>query len=272
MIALVLGLDIITPESVFGYESDPAPMFPLESNYATERVVIPDTSQFLQATPNVPPSQGPLVAFPKYNNYLQDRSKFDARSKMLLPLKLLGIRPLDLGELTTKHSLSESKAVLSYVQYRQAGLLFPTLYDDSVVRRWGVDVTIGSPLISVSVLVPELVESQRPKPLEPPKLVFETLQGDEADKMRLLKKTLTEPEVRISENDAQYYRVEGHRMKRDQSSTKKLLYKSLVGEPLTLPVRLQIWMDSNLTIFNERSNPQCVHWSTARGYVKLVFF
>lgn len=264
MIVLVLGLDIITPESVFGYESDPTSMFTLESNYATERVVIPDTSQFLQPIPNVPPSQGPLVAFPKYNNYLQDRCKFDVHSKMLLPLKLLGIRPLELGELTTKHSLSESKAVLSYVQYRQAGLLFPSRYDDSVVRRWGVDVTIGSPLISVSVLVPELVDSQKPKTADP-KLVFETVQDAEVDKMQLLKKTLTEPEVQINENDAQYYRLEGHRMKRDQSSTKKLLYKSLVGEPLTLPVRLQIWMDSNLTIFNERSNPQCVHWSTARG-------
>lgn len=260
----VLGLDIITPESVFGYETDSSPIFSLDSNYATEKVVIPDTSQFLQNAVNVPLSQGPLVAFPKYNNYLQDKAKFDTYSKMLFPLKLLGIKPLEYGELTTKHSLSESKAVLSYVQYKQAGLLFPTLYDDSVVRRWGVDVTIGSPLISVSVLVPEMIESQRTKNFEP-KLVFETVQEDEVDKLQLLKKALTEPEGKIHENDAQYYRVEGHRMKRDQSSTKKLLYKSLVGEPLTLPIRLQIWMDSNATIFNERSNPQCVHWSTVRG-------
>lgn len=259
-----MGLDIITPESIFGYETDSTPFLPNNVNYVTERVVIPDTSQFLQNGPNTPQSQGPIVSFPKYNNYIQDHSKFDIDSKIFVPLKLLGIQQLEAGELTTKHSLSESKAVLSYAQYKQAGLLFPAKYDDSVVRRWGIDITVGSPLISVSVLVPEFVEPIKKQRVEP-KVVFEDFKAKDDESIKQLKKLLTDPEVKLHENDAQYYKLEPHRMKRDQSSTKKLLYKSLAGIPLSLPIRLQIWLDSNATIFNERSNPQCVHWSTVRG-------
>lgn len=253
-------MDIITPESLFGYETDSTPFLPGESEHVTERVVIPDTSQFLQ---NSAQSQGPTVSFPKYNNYIQDNSKFDIHSKIFVPLKLLGIQPIEMDELTTKHSLSESKAVLSYAQYKQAGLLFPDLYDDSVVRRWGIDIVVGSPLISISVLVPEYVEPV--KKHDNPKVIFEDYKPKNDENFKQFKKTLAETDIKIYENEAQYYRLESHRMKRDQSSTKKLLYKSLSGVQLSLPIRLQIWLNSNSTIFNERSNPQCVHWSTARG-------
>ncbi|KAK4875010.1 hypothetical protein RN001_011432 [Aquatica leii] len=246
---IILGLDIVTPESLFGYETDSSA--PISS--VTERVVIPDTSQFLQ---NVQ-AHGPAVSFPKYNNYIQDNMKFDLYSKIFVPLKLLGIQPLEAGELTFKHSLSESKAVLSYVEYKQAGLLFPNFYDDSVVRRWGIDVVVGSPLISISILVPEYV---LPTKKSEAKVAFEDYKVKEDEIAKQLKKSLAKPE-----NDAQYYKVEGHRMKRDQSSTKKLLYKNLAGVSLSVPIRLQIWLDSNVTIFNERSNPQCVYWSTVRG-------
>lgn len=50
---------------------------------------------------------------------------------------------------------------------------------------------------------------------------------------------------------------------------KKLIYKSLNGVRLKKPIRLQIWLDINRETFGSRTNPQCVHWSTLRGYVKI---
>lgn len=59
------------------------------------------------------------------------------------------------GELTTKHSLQSSgRAVLSYAQYRMAGFLLPERYDETVSRRWGVALHVGSPVISLAILVP----------------------------------------------------------------------------------------------------------------------
>lgn len=259
---IVLGLDIVTPESLFGYEPESS-LPPGEQPYTTEKVIIPDTSQFLENSIVTSQSPGPLVSFPKYNNYLQDKSKFDKHSKIFVPLKLLGIKPLESGELITKHSLPDNRAVISYAQYRQAGMLFPNVYDDSVIRRWGVDVIIGSPLISVSILVPEFVEAVSKQ--KQPKVHFDDIYTDEFEKEKSLKKAIIEPEVKIHENDAQYYRIEDNHRKRRNSATKRLLYKSLSMASLKLPIKLQIWLDSNLTIFNERSNPQCVHWSTVRG-------
>lgn len=262
----MLGLDIITPESLFGYEPEPSPPFPGEQTYTTEKVILPDTSQFLENVVTTAYNPGPLVLFPKYNNYLQDKSKFDKHSKILVPLRLLGIKPVD-GEFIIKHSLPDNRAVISYAQYKQAGILLPKVYDDSVIRRWGVDVTIGSPLISISILVPEYVEAVSRN--NHPKVQFEDVKFEDFDpdeREKQLKKALTESEVKLHENDAQYYKFDGHRIRRDKSLTKKLLYKSLSETSLKLPVRLQIWLDPNITAFNERSNPQCVHWSTVRGY------
>jgi cadherin EGF LAG seven-pass G-type receptor 1 len=59
------------------------------------------------------------------------------------------------GELTTKHSLQGSgRAVISYAQYRAAGSLLPARYDETVSRRWGVELHVGSPIISLAILVP----------------------------------------------------------------------------------------------------------------------
>lgn len=66
--------------------------------------------------------------------------------------------------------------------------------------RWGVEVAVGSPVITVSVLVPS--------------------------------------------NDG---------------------YVSLTGIPLQSPVQISLWLSEKDDI-KIRTNPQCVHWSTARGY------
>lgn len=256
----MLGLDIVTPESLYGYEPEIGlPMLASGQSYTTESVILPDTSQFLQEN-KISQVQGPLVGFPKYNNYLLDQSKFDQNSRIFIPLSLLGIKPLEHGEIITKHSLPGDGAIVSYIQYKQAGNLLPKKYDESVVRRWGVDITIGSPLMSIGVLVPEYVdaiESTTQNDLSNIKLPDITIPDD-----KWTKKIFVEPEVKVHENDAHYLRS---RMRRDRDIRKKLLYRSLSGIPLKSPIRLQIWLNSNDTVFNERSNPQCVHWSTTRG-------
>ncbi|XP_050305133.1 protocadherin-like wing polarity protein stan isoform X2 [Anthonomus grandis grandis] len=257
---MVLGLDIVTPESLYGYEPEMGlPSLPNGQSYTTESIILPDTSQFLQEN-KISQVQGPLVGFPKYNNYLLDKSKFDKNSRVHIPLGLLGINPLDNGEVLTKHSLPGDGAIVSYIQYRQAGNLLPKRYDESVLRRWGVDITIGSPLMSIGVLVPEYVDAIEPSnehDLSHIKLP-EIIMPDD----KWTKKIFVEPEVKIHENDPQYLRS---RTRRDRNLRKKLLYKSLSGIPLKQSIRLQLWLNSSDTVFNERSNPQCVHWSTARG-------
>lgn len=264
---LVLGLDIVTPESLFGYEPETMQLPTADQMYTTERVVIPDTSDFFRNEPTTPQSSGPLVSFPKYNNYLQDKSKFDKYSKILVPLKLLGIKPLEHGEHLTRHALPDDGAVISYAEYRQAGALLPSVYDDSVVRRWGVDITIGSPVLSVSILVPEYVEAITKN--NEYKIHFQDVHDTNIltpeEREKELKRILIEPDDKNLENEAHYMRLETHRAKREKSLTKKLLYKNLSGVSLTMPVRYQIWLDPDITLFNERSNPQCVHWTTARG-------
>lgn len=49
---------------------------------------------------------------------------------------------------------SSGRAVLSYAQYRMAGFLLPERYDETVSRRWGVALHVGSPVISLAILVP----------------------------------------------------------------------------------------------------------------------
>lgn len=65
--------------------------------------------------------------------------------------------------------------------------------------RWGVEVAVGSPVMTVSVLVP-------------------------------------------SDNG----------------------YESLTGIPLQNPIQVRLWLNEK-DDFKTRTNPQCVHWSTARG-------
>lgn len=52
----------------------------------------------------------------------------------------------------------ESRAVFSYLQYsRNTSQLMPLRFDESVTRRWGVNITLGSPILQVALFVPEYV-------------------------------------------------------------------------------------------------------------------
>lgn len=92
-------MDIVTAESIYGFEPTQLNRYNIES-YTTERVVLPDTSAFihspiqtpynLKAIKNKKPTS-PTVSFPKYNNYVKSKNKFDKNTRVLLPLDLLGI-------------------------------------------------------------------------------------------------------------------------------------------------------------------------------------
>lgn len=114
----MLGVDIVTTESIFGFE--PTQLFKKQSgnhnDFTTERVVLPDTSDFLHSPLQTNSqffsktikgqrkSSSPMISFPKYNNYLQNKNKFDKHSKVYLPLDILGIKPYE-GRIFTNNAI-----------------------------------------------------------------------------------------------------------------------------------------------------------------------
>lgn len=155
---MALGLDIVTVESLFGYEPQQLTEFyknkhSKPNQYTTESVVLPDTSAFLQHSSK----QKPVIAFPKYNNYIQDKKKFDHYTKILVPLEILGIKPPENNEVTS--TVSEYRAILSYSQYKDVGGLMSNCFDDTITRRWGVDLQIASPVLSLAILVPSTTDT-----------------------------------------------------------------------------------------------------------------
>jgi cadherin EGF LAG seven-pass G-type receptor 1 len=158
---MALGLDIVTAESLFGYEpqqlNDYHKNFVAKTNqFTTESVIIPDTSAFLQHSSK---QKMPLISFPKYNNYIQDKSKFDRHSRILIPLDMLGIVPPEKDEVT--QSMTDYRAIISYAQYKEAGDLFLGGFDETVTRRWGVEVQIASPVLSLAILVPSTANDEK---------------------------------------------------------------------------------------------------------------
>lgn len=52
----------------------------------------------------------------------------------------------------------ESRAVFAYLQYsRNISQLMPLRLDESVSQRWGVNITVGSPILQLALFVPEYV-------------------------------------------------------------------------------------------------------------------
>lgn len=99
VIFLVIGVDIVTAESIYGFEPTQLNRYNIDS-YTTERVVLPDTSTFIHSPIPIPYNgklsknkklSSPTVSFPKYNNYVKNKNKFDKFTRVLLPLDLLGI-------------------------------------------------------------------------------------------------------------------------------------------------------------------------------------
>uniref|UniRef100_A0A1I8NR21 Protocadherin-like wing polarity protein stan n=1 Tax=Stomoxys calcitrans TaxID=35570 RepID=A0A1I8NR21_STOCA len=151
---MAFGLDIVTAESLFGYEPEQLSEYHKTkyfkpNAFTTESIILPDTSGFLQHSAK----QKPVITFPKYNNYIQDKTKFDKFSKVLVPLDMLGITPPESNEVTYG-SGNDYKAIVSYAQYKDVGQLLPDMFDETITRRWGVDIEVASPILSLAILVP----------------------------------------------------------------------------------------------------------------------
>ncbi|KAH8396820.1 hypothetical protein KR215_004771 [Drosophila sulfurigaster] len=159
---MVLGLDIVTTESLFGYEPEQLSEYHkakyLKPNaFTTESVILPDTSGFLQHSAK----QKPVISFPKYNNYILDKHKFDKYTKVLVPLEMLGITPPESDEVTQGSRGNDYRAIVAYAQYKDVGQLLPDLYDETITRRWGVDVELATPILSLQILVPSAEREQQ---------------------------------------------------------------------------------------------------------------
>lgn len=95
-------MDIVTAESIYGFVSTQLNRYNIEGD-TTEKVILPDTSSFIHSPIQAPGYYGngkgnknkkissPTVSFPKYNNYVKTKNKFDRYTRVLLPLDLLGI-------------------------------------------------------------------------------------------------------------------------------------------------------------------------------------
>ncbi|ALC40622.1 stan [Drosophila busckii] len=159
---MVLGLDIVTSESLFGYEPEQLSEYHKTkyfkpNAFTTERVVLPDTSSFLQHSAK----QRAVISFPKYNNYILDKLKFDKHSKVLVPLDMLGITPPAQDEFSQGSKAQDYRAIVAYAQYKDVGQLLPELYDETITRRWGVDVELATPILSLQILVPSTESEQQ---------------------------------------------------------------------------------------------------------------
>ncbi|XP_055850573.1 protocadherin-like wing polarity protein stan isoform X3 [Episyrphus balteatus] len=174
---MVMGLDIVTTESLFGYEPEQLSeyhktKFLKPNQFTTESVVLPDTSGFLQHSAK----QKPAITFPKYNNYIQDKNKFDKYTKVLVPLDMLGIQPPEKNEVT--QGSNDYRAIVSYAQYKDVGELFPEMFDETITRRWGVDIQVATPILSLAILVPSNDEDKK---IEIPSRKISSQKSDNSD-------------------------------------------------------------------------------------------
>ncbi|XP_037826241.1 protocadherin-like wing polarity protein stan isoform X1 [Lucilia sericata] len=359
---MAFGLDIVTMESLFGYEPEQLSEYHktkyLKPNaFTTESVILPDTSAFLQHSAK----QKPVITFPKYNNYIQDKTKFDKYTKVLVPLDMLGISPPESNEVT--HGSSDYKAIVSYAQYKDVGQLLPDMFDETITRRWGVDIEVASPILSLAILVPSTeaeekrieipyrkISSQKTfsvtgsseqefievfdVPKKPGQSSGSSASGSEEHMIENIRITaheipppssraedsneaveiedVEEPHLKVrfddniefhgnsgeevidspenmnggnnnnyegsiehddsiekGENEA-FYRnrrlvkrqVEVIYPNEQQQQNKHITYRSLGSPHLSQPIKLQMWLDIDVTRFGPRSNPQCVRWNS----------
>jgi cadherin EGF LAG seven-pass G-type receptor 1 len=295
---MALGLDIVTTESLFGYEpqllhASVAYKKGKSNQYTTESVVIPDTSAFLQHSSK---QRVPTISFPKYNNYMQDKSKFDRHSRVLVPLDMLGILPPEKGEVS--YTLKADRAIVGYTQYKDIGELFPMAFDDTVTRRYGVDVEIATSILSLTILVPSVNG-----------FIDNTFDNKQLERMRIdshqenrIDEQFSSPPENFNKDDIKItvhdmtehddFNVEmkihedvfnptsasselSDRLKRKRdvinanypngggdSQEEKIIYRSLGSPHLSQPIRVQMWLNIEKSRFTPRLNPQCVRWHT----------
>lgn len=52
----------------------------------------------------------------------------------------------------------DRRAVFGYASYKEVGTLFPEEYDETVTKRWGIRLKVGSAVLSFSAMVPVFQE------------------------------------------------------------------------------------------------------------------
>lgn len=295
---MVLGLDIVTAESLFGYEPQQlSEYYKTKSNqFTTESVVLPDTSSFLQHSAK----QKPQISFPKYNNYIQDKNKFDRYTKVLVPLETIGIQAPERNEVT--HALSDYRAIISYAQYKDVGRLFPHSFDETITRRWGVDIQIATPIFSLSILVPstmnmlwkntkldhhtnlhgdteEIVTNRIDLSRTHEEIKISVHELDDANRVSNQSDIIAvhyaddneeqkkEPSLYDIENESTYSRDKRliKRQVADEAThndRQSISYRALGSTHLQQPIKIQMWINVDRNRFGPRSNPQCVRWNS----------
>ncbi|KAJ8866711.1 hypothetical protein PR048_032572 [Dryococelus australis] len=130
-----------------------------------------------------------------------------------------------------------------------AGLLFPASYDETVNRRWGVDLKVGSPVLSLAILVP--VEEDR-----------RFAAGNWPEKRSVTRQTRLTRGQRLSTLCGCVVHAGGEAAVPGSGRKYRLLTEAL---SLPSPVMLRMWLDQDPQLLSPRLNPQCVYWSMARG-------
>lgn len=298
---MAFGLDVVTVESLFGYEPHQLNEYhrkQTKSNqYTTESVVLPDTSAFLTHSSK---QKVPTISFPKYNNYIMDKNKFDKYTKVQIPLDMLGIVPPESNEVIQSHS--DHKAIISYAQYKDAGALFPQSFDETVSRRWGVDIQVATPVITLAILVPsdqlnkrkierfrvestttpqpQLFEEKKPHPggiqifaHDHHELFDDSTRHESQDGVIHLGDSIEFPpepkkmpfdydENNLSEHKKKIVKRDIQDVETFEPQDPGVVYRSLGSPYLSQPIKLQMWLNVDRNLFGPRSNPQCVRWNT----------
>lgn len=251
----------------------------------------------------------------------------------MVPLDMLGIAtPEDSNDLmhTANSQMNDKhRAIISYAQYKDMGTLYDSAFDETITRRWGVDVKIATPILSLTILVPssneptkssnnghtitgissnpsskiilsrdseianvererEISKVQRASNISTPREMNSSDQSinisihddddhsslknsaeitlknvpDIFDEVSPTKKTY-ESGVNL-ENEAIYLekRVVKRGLSDDEDDEQQLVYRSLGSPHLSQPIKLQMWLNIERSLFGPRANPQCVRWNS----------
>lgn len=283
---MVFGLDVVDEESHLQHE--------------TQLHVINRNSQKLDTQKTEHESRKQklsMISFPKYNNYIQDKNKFDLYSKIIVPLE------------NRSNNVRGHRAIVGYAQYKDAGDIYAANFDETIMRRWGVEVIIASPLISINILVPNNIKKTEEKPsfndvsqYKENDNISDTLlnhdnekisndlkvsihdlsgqqdlniqgNGEKEENNNPFEDSSIPNTLSISSENINAYRLEGKTKRSviqqymDAGQYNTLIEYKPIGNPyLTHPIKLQMWLQVPRHKFGPRSNPQCVRWNSHMNF------
>jgi len=150
--------EISTQNMVFGLDT-----IGIDELWDLSRVSFFNSSDIKNALPSIyldfslALTSGPAVEIPKYNNYPRKKDNVDDITRLILPLKVIGLKtPNSSDDIigTRSSNMAASlypKAYISYAFYPTMGHLLPLNYDSSIHHRFGVSFQINTPIVSLNV-------------------------------------------------------------------------------------------------------------------------